>query len=109
MILTAHELDEIWLAIGMIGQLMFFMRFLFQWLASEKAKKSTIPDVFWYFSVAGGLILFVYAIHKADPVFILGQGTGILIYIRNIHLIHAQRKLKLNPAADPAADREEAI
>jgi lipid-A-disaccharide synthase-like uncharacterized protein len=63
------------------------MRFFVQWLASEKAKKRTIPVAFWYFSVIGGIILLAYAIHQKDPVFILGQATGLLIYFRNLWLI----------------------
>jgi len=58
-----------------------------QWLVSEKKGESTIPVVFWYFSLAGGLILFCYAIHKKDPVFIIGQSSGIVVYIRNLILV----------------------
>ena len=81
-----------WLALGLFGQTVFFMRFFVQWLASEKAKKSTIPVSFWYFSILGGLITLVYAIHQKDPVFILGQSTGLFIYLRNLWFIkkHAQ-------------------
>ena len=102
MLLTAHQVDEIWLAIGMIGQLMFFCRFFIQWLASEKAQKSVIPDYFWYFSIAGGSILFFYALHKMDPVFILGQGMGLFIYFRNLQLIkqQAQPKTEINIVAE---------
>ncbi len=80
--------DKIWLAIGFIGQGLFFMRFFVQWLASEKAKASVIPDLFWYFSIGGGLVLFAYACHRQDPVFMVGQGTGLLIYARNLYFIH---------------------
>ena len=75
-----------WLAIGFIGQAMFFMRFLVQWVASERSRKSVVPRAFWYFSLSGGLVLLLYALHQRDPVFILGQATGLLIYIRNIML-----------------------
>jgi len=78
---------DFWLVIGLIGQTAFFLRFVVQWLVSEKKGESTIPVVFWYFSLAGGLILFCYAIHKKDPVFIMGQSSGILVYIRNLFLI----------------------
>ena len=71
----------------MLGQLMFTARFLVQWIASEKAKKSIIPELFWYFSIAGGTMLFLYAVHRKDPVFIIGQGFGLLIYVRNLYLI----------------------
>lgn len=108
-VLTADEIDALWFAIGMLGQVMFFMRFFVQWLASEKYKKSTVPDAFWYFSIAGGAILLTYAIYKDEWVFIVGQAAGLLIYIRNIYLIKTQHMRDLNPVADPAADREEAV
>lgn len=79
--------EHIWLCIGFIGQGLFFMRFFVQWLASEKQKKSIIPNAFWYFSVAGGLILFLYALYRQDPVFMIGQSAGLLIYLRNIYFI----------------------
>lgn len=81
-----------WVVVGLAGQLMFSMRFLLQWLASERAGRSTVPVAFWYFSIAGGAILFLYALHRQDPVFILGQGLGILIYARNLWLIQAERR-----------------
>lgn len=84
-----------WLVIGFTGQAFFFSRFLVQWLASEKAKKSVIPMSFWYLSLAGGAILLVYAIHIGDPVFILGQSTGAFIYLRNVYL-------RLHENAQPA-------
>ena len=77
----------LWLLVGFTGQALFSMRFLVQWLKSEQQKKSVIPMAFWYFSVAGGLALLVYAIHRQDPVFILGQLTGLFIYARNLYLI----------------------
>ena len=75
-----------WLVIGFSAQGLFTLRFLVQWIASERQKKSVIPRVFWYFSVGGGGLLLVYAIHRRDPVFILGQATGLVVYIRNIML-----------------------
>jgi len=80
-----------WLVIGFVGQTMFFMRFLIQWIASEKARKSIIPTAFWYFSIAGSLILLTYAIHRRDPVFIVGQSTGSFIYLRNLYFIKKNR------------------
>ncbi len=88
-----NTIDIVWLAIGFTGQLMFAMRFLIQWLYSEKHKESLIPKAFWYFSIAGGLILLAYAIHRLDPVFILGQSMGVLIYARNLHFISNSKKL----------------
>lgn len=84
--------DHIWLAIGFLGQGLFTMRFFVQWLASEKQKQSVMPNAFWYFSIGGGLILLTYAIKKMDPVFILGQGTGLIIYARNIYFIHRKSR-----------------
>ena len=77
---------DTWLIVGFAGQAFFFSRFLVQWLASEKAKKSVIPMAFWYLSLGGGSILLIYAIHIGDPVFILGQSTGAFIYLRNVYL-----------------------
>ncbi len=83
--------ELVWLAIGFIAQLMFSMRFILQWIASERAKRSIVPEVFWYFSLAGGAMLLAYAIYRFDPVFMLGQAMGLLIYARNIHLIWKQK------------------
>lgn len=79
--------EQIWICIGFLGQGLFTMRFFVQWLASEKEKKSVIPTAFWYFSLAGGLTLFSYALYRQDPVFIMGQGVGLFIYLRNIYFI----------------------
>jgi lipid-A-disaccharide synthase-like uncharacterized protein len=84
--------NAVWIAIGFAGQALFSMRFLFQWFYSERAKRSIIPEVFWYFSVAGGATLLAYAIYKRDPVFIVGQGAGLLIYARNIYFIHRDQR-----------------
>ena len=81
-----------WLILGFIGQAVFFMRFLVQWVASEKKGESFIPDYFWYLSLTGGVIHFIYAIHIGDPVFTLGQSCGLLAYIRNLMLIHKKNK-----------------
>mgnify|MGYP000868703290 CR=1 FL=1 len=70
------DIDKTWLAIGLLGQALFSARFIVQWLQSERVKKSVIPSAFWYFSMAGGATLLAYAIHRRDPVFIIGQGTG---------------------------------
>ena len=79
--------DTFWLGIGLLGQALFSARFLVQWLTSERVKRSVIPIAFWYFSVAGGVTLLAYALYRQDPVFILGQGAGLLIYLRNLWLI----------------------
>lgn len=82
-----------WLFVGLFGQLLFGARFLAQWIYSERAKASVIPMVFWYLSLAGGVILLSYAIHIKEPVFILGQSMGAFIYIRNIHFRLKQDRL----------------
>ena len=81
-----------WLAVGFLGQALFSMRFVVQWLSSERHGRSHIPLAFWYFSLAGGATLLSYAIYRQDPVFIVGQGAGLLIYFRNLHLIFRERR-----------------
>ncbi len=80
--------ETIWLAIGLIGQSLFFMRFFVQWIASERLRQSVLPNAFWYFSLAGGLVLLAYAIWRADPIFILGQASGLVIYSRNLYFVN---------------------
>jgi len=85
--LPDSPIELVWLGIGLTGQLLFSMRFLVQWIASERAHRSVVPRPFWYLSLAGGLTLLAYAIYRQDPVFILGQATGAFIYGRNLYLI----------------------
>ena len=80
-----------WLIIGFTGQAFFSARFLVQWLYSEWHKRSLFPTAFWYFSIAGAAVLLAYAIHRRDPVFIIGQLTGVLIYSRNLYFIVRER------------------
>jgi len=84
--------ETIWLIIGLGGQALFSMSFLVQWYQSERQKKSVIPVEFWYFSIFGGITLFSYALYKQDPVFIIGQSTGLFIYSRNLYFINKERK-----------------
>ena len=86
-----NHLNTLWIGIGLLGQVMFSARFLIQWLASERSKQSIVPNLFWYFSLAGGLTLLAYAIHRKDPVIILGQASGILVYARNLYFIHSKK------------------
>lgn len=86
--------ETVWLIIGLVGQACFFMRFFVQWISSERQKRSVIPVAFWYFSLGGAAILLSYAIHRQDPVFILGQSTGFLIYTRNLVLLRREREEK---------------
>jgi lipid-A-disaccharide synthase-like uncharacterized protein len=82
----------IWLAVGFAGQALFSMRFIVQWWASERQKRSVIPVAFWYFSLAGGVTLLCYAIYRQDPVFIAGQAGGLFIYSRNLYFIYRERR-----------------
>ena len=88
MVMPRLTTETIWIIIGFVGQSLFFMRFFVQWLASEKVGKSVIPNAFWHFSIFGGVTLFAYALYRNDPVFILGQSTGLLIYARNLYFVH---------------------
>ena len=90
-----QDIPTSWLILGLIGQGLFSMRFLIQWIYSEKHKKSIIPNAFWYFSLAGGLTLLSYAILRQDPVFIIGQGMGLFVYIRNLMLIRSEHTNKI--------------
>jgi len=86
--------QHVWLAIGFVGQLLFASRFLVQWIVSERRRESVIPVAFWYFSIGGGLLLFAYSLWRLDPVFILGQSLGIVVYARNLYLIHRRSQLE---------------
>jgi lipid-A-disaccharide synthase-like uncharacterized protein len=86
------QYNEFWLAVGFAAQALFGSRFFVQWLYSEKHRRSVIPLAFWYFSIGGGALLLIYAIHKRDPVFIVGQAAGLFVYARNLHLIMRERR-----------------
>ncbi|MCK0137877.1 lipid-A-disaccharide synthase N-terminal domain-containing protein [Aliiroseovarius sp. F47248L] len=85
------SVSTIWLGIGFLGQALFTSRFLVQWIVSERRGESVVPLAFWWFSLAGGLTLLSYAIWRQDPVFILGQATGLIVYVRNLILIRRRR------------------
>ncbi|WP_226549390.1 lipid-A-disaccharide synthase N-terminal domain-containing protein [Celeribacter naphthalenivorans] len=92
-ILHVETVAELWWVLfGLSAQLMFTARFLLQWIASERAKNSVMPVAFWYFSLAGGVMLLIYALYRKDPVFVLGQALGVVIYVRNLWLIYANRR-----------------
>lgn len=82
----------IWIIIGFAGQALFTMRFVVQWIASERAQRSVIPFAFWTFSLGGGSLLLVYAIYRKDPVFIAGQALSTFIYIRNLQFALRERR-----------------
>jgi len=81
------------LFLGFLGQACFSLRFLVQWIASERKRESVVPVYFWYFSVAGGLALLIYAALRQDPVFIVGQAGGLIVYGRNLYLIWRKARL----------------
>lgn len=85
--MTFDAIPAGWLAVGFLGQAMFSGRFIVQWIASERKKASVIPVAFWWLSLAGGVALFAYAVHRGDPVFILGQVAGLVVYGRNLVLL----------------------
>lgn len=84
--------ETIWLIVGFAGQALFSARFIVQWLVSEREKKSVFPIAFWYFSIGGGVTLLAYAVYRQDPVFIVGQLSGLLIYFRNLYFVIHERK-----------------
>lgn len=89
---VTSTLDLIWLSIGLFAQLMFSARFLIQWISSEKARKSVMPIAFWWFSIMGGLLLLAYGVYRGEPVIILGQAFGVVVYARNLWLIHVEKR-----------------
>ena len=89
-----------WLIIGFVGQALFGARFIIQWVVSEKKGESTIPLAFWYCSIGGAMVLLSYAIYKQDPVFIVGQSLGSIVYVRNLILIDRKRKSIASMGAD---------
>ena len=92
--------ETLWLAVGFAGQLAFTGRFALQWLYSEYKKRSIIPLGFWYLSLVGSALLLAYAIYRRDPVFIVGQSFGFIVYIRNLQLIRKRKQLEQSLAED---------
>ena len=91
---SLDKIEIIFLIIGFLGQGLFASRFIVQWIYSEKKGESSIPLVFWYLSIFGGVGLLIYAIFRKDPVIILGQTFGIFIYLRNLFLIYKSKNEK---------------
>ena len=96
---TTPARELIWIALGLLAQCMFSLRFVVQWLASERARACIVPETFWYFSLAGGVMLLAYAIYRIDPGLILGQASGLGIYARNIHFIWLAKRERHLPMA----------
>ena len=91
-----NDMEKVFLVLGLAGQLMFSARFLVQWIASEKRKKSVVPISFWFLSLFGSLLLLIYAIYRKDIVFTLGQLFGFVVYIRNLLIIKNTEKIEKN-------------
>lgn len=89
--LSLSSIELFFLIIGFFGQGVFASRFIVQWIYSEKKGESVIPIIFWYLSIVGGICLLIYAIFRKDPVIILGQSFGILVYTRNLILIYKKK------------------
>ncbi len=88
-----------WQVFGFVGQGVFTARFVVQWIASEKKRDSVVPVAFWWLSLAGGVSLLAYAIHRRDPVFVVGQGMGLVVYVRNLMLVaRKRRRARVGPA-----------
>lgn len=87
-----------WVLLGLVAQALFTMRFLVQWIASERAGHSVIPLAFWLFSIGGGLLLLVYALYRKDIVFIAGQAFGVFVYLRNLQFVMRDRRAKVSEA-----------
>ncbi|MBF0385737.1 MAG: lipid-A-disaccharide synthase N-terminal domain-containing protein [Candidatus Omnitrophica bacterium] len=85
-------MTAVWLIVGFCGQFLFALRFIFQWISSERRKESHIPIIFWHLSIVGGIMLLIYAVYRKDPVFIAGQSTGLIVYVRNLVLIYRKEK-----------------
>jgi lipid-A-disaccharide synthase-like uncharacterized protein len=81
-----------WVVLGFAAQALFTMRFLVQWIATERAGKSVVPLAFWWFSIGGGLLLLGYALYRRDPVFIAGQAFGVFVYLRNLQFVLRERR-----------------
>ena len=85
--LATPPAEIMWLTIGLLAQLMFSMRFIVQWIATERARASIVPETFWYFSLFGGVLLLAYACYRVDPVFVMGQAAGLVVYSRNLYFV----------------------
>jgi lipid-A-disaccharide synthase-like uncharacterized protein len=103
LVLTWLTRDHIWLIIGFIGQGLFASRFIVQWFKSEMEGRSVIPMAFWYCSIGGGIVSFAYAIEITSWPFIISQGTGLIVYVRNLALIFRERAALKAAAGNPAA------
>ena len=84
--------EMVWIGLGFFAQALFMMRFVVQWIASERVKRSIVPETFWYFSIGGGVLLLAYSIYRVDPVYMFGQGLGLIIYCRNLYFVWTHKR-----------------
>jgi len=85
-----------WFLVGLTGQFTFFLRFVVQWIASERRKRTVVPMAFWYLSLGGTLMVLSYAIYRLDPVFIAAYSLNIFIYVRNLHIARRSPRTIVN-------------
>ena len=95
-----------WVAVGLLGQAAFFGRMFIQWVVSEKSKQSQVPEMFWWLSFVGGVFLFTYFVWRVDVVGVLGQSSGVVIYARNLRLIHKEKRRAVRRAARTMVPRK---
>jgi lipid-A-disaccharide synthase-like uncharacterized protein len=98
--MSVNSIPVSWLVVGFAGQAMFSGRFLVQWVTSERRRKSIVPVLFWWLSLAGGVLLLSYAVLRRDPVIILGQSAGLVVYLRNLILIRRENGRDQGTTAD---------
>lgn len=84
--------EIVWIGVGFFAQALFMMRFVVQWIASERVRRSIVPETFWYFSIGGGVMLLAYSIYRVDPVYMFGQGLGLIIYFRNLYFVWTHKR-----------------
>lgn len=91
--LFKNEAIPVWLLIlGIVSQVVFTLRFIYQWIYSEKQKESSLPMGFWSLSLIGSILILTYAIFRKDPVLFVGHILGAIIYVRNLFLIFRYAK-----------------
>jgi lipid-A-disaccharide synthase-like uncharacterized protein len=83
--------ERFWIGLGLLAEALFGARVLVQWLASERLRRSVVPPMYWYLSLAGGVMLLTYAVYRLDPIFIVGEAFGVLVFARNVVLIRRTR------------------
>jgi lipid-A-disaccharide synthase-like uncharacterized protein len=103
------EIPPLWLAIGFIGQAVFTGRFVVQWIASERQGRSVVPEAFWWMSISGSWLVLAYAIHRQDPVFILAQTFGTVVYGRNLMMIYRKKSATGAPTSDDRHDSGDSV